>query len=102
MSRANDPHLVNYLNTVYAFDVGTGDLVWKYAASGPTCGTLVVANGVVYVGTDKNAYALNASTGDLLWEHDAAYSFGSYPLVVNGELYVAASHGNIYTFRLPQ
>ena len=50
--------------SVYAFDAGTGALVWSFAMSGMVRSSPAVANGVVYAASQNGTvYALRAGTG---------------------------------------
>ncbi len=84
---------------LYAFDAKTGATAWTYTTgSGISCSP-AVANGLIYVGSDK-LYALDAKTGVKLWD----YSIGdghtfidlSSPLVFNGVIYVGAKDHKLY------
>src|SRR5437016_5840462 len=81
---------------LYAFDEKTGATAWTYTAGG----TLAVANGVVYVGSDQ-LYALDVKTGVKLWEYTSGVPFSfcddSSPLVFNGVIYVGGWDHKLYT-----
>ena len=55
---------------VYALNASTGAKLWSYATGVYVQSAPTVANGVVYISSDK-LYALNASTGALLWSYEA-------------------------------
>ena len=55
---------------MYALNASTGAKLWSYATAFYVESAPAVANGVVYIGSDK-LYALNASTGALLWSYAA-------------------------------
>src|SRR5207248_9606607 len=58
---------------------------------------LVVANGVVYVGSDdSNVYALNASDGSMKWKFVTGSVVQFSPSVANGVVYISSSDGNVY------
>jgi outer membrane protein assembly factor BamB len=60
-----------------------------------------VANGVVYVDSDKeNLYALDAKTGVPLWSYPAGGNWCS-PAVANGRVYIVSYAGVVYAFGLP-
>ena len=66
-------------------------------------GSPVVANGVVYAGSDDNSvYALNARTGAKLWSYATGKPVQSSPAVANGMIYVGSEDGKIYAFGLKQ
>ncbi len=84
-------------NNVYALKANTGALIWKYTISARIFGSLAVADGVVYVGTqDRNVYALDAGTGALLWTFATQYVIDSSPAVANGIVYIASGDRYVY------
>lgn len=74
---------------VYAFNAGTGALIWKFAP-GLLLGPPAVANGVVYVSTGY-VYALDANTGAPIWE-SRNDSYGVSTTVVNNIVYVSGTN----------
>lgn len=92
--------------TEYAFNASDGSLRWSYTTTGVVDTTAVVANGVVYFGSDDAAqatsagilYALNTSDGSLLWQFTfPELTLLSSPAIANGIVYIAAG-GVIYAF----
>jgi outer membrane protein assembly factor BamB len=72
-------------------NVGNLSVKWAYAAGNEVDSSPVVANGVVYVGSDlgdNKVYALNATTGVLLWSYTTTNSVASAPAVSKGVVYV--------------
>jgi outer membrane protein assembly factor BamB len=61
-----------------------------------------VANGIVYVATDK-LYALDARRGAILWSGAIGRmgAEGSAPAIANGMVYVEGLNGRLYAFGLP-
>ena len=80
---------------LYALNASTGVALWSYTTGGYVQASPAVANGVVYVGSDK-LYALNASTGALLWSYATGPSGGSSPTVANGVVYFGSFDNNVY------
>jgi outer membrane protein assembly factor BamB len=76
-------------------NVGSLQLKWSYASTGPVFSSPVVENGVVYFGggfPDTNLYALKTSNGALLWSYDIGGElFG--PAVSNGVVYIGGAFG---------
>lgn len=75
--------------TVYALNLTTGGLIWKYAlagggnptgSSGDLAGAALLGNRL-YVPCDKGMYALNAITGTLEWHVLATSTFYASPAV---------------------
>ena len=81
-----------YDGTLCALKADTGQLAWTYQTGGGTNSPPAVANGVLYVSSDK-LYALNASTGALLYA--TAWAPASPPVVANGVIYVGSGY-NLY------
>jgi outer membrane protein assembly factor BamB len=89
---------------VYALDVRSGALLWRYTAVGDEVhSSPAVANGVVYVASlDSNVYALNAKTGEKLWSFaTACCGVESSPAVANGVVYIGSYNGRVWAFGLP-
>ena len=89
----------SYDGTVYAFNAGTGALIWKYLTGWNVLSSPAVANGVVYVGSTHGhgkVYALNAGTGALIWKYTTGSYVFSSPAVANGVVYIGSTDGNIY------
>lgn len=70
---------------------------WQYPTGGAIWSSPVVANGVVYVGSeDKTVYALNAGTGALIWKYTTGGIIHSSPTVANGVVYIGSFDNNVY------
>ena len=70
---------------------------WQYPTGGAIWSSPVVANGVVYVGSeDKTVYALNAGTGALIWKYTTGGIIHSSPTVANGVVYIGSFDKNVY------
>lgn len=96
--------------TLYAFDIANGSLVWKYAldSTSTTTGSApVVANGKVFVSAGGGTphgdrlYTLSEDTGKLLWTFDTNRGkIRSSPAVADGFVFVASdwygTHEKIY------
>ncbi len=92
---------VNGDNNLYAFDAGTGALLWSFGG-GPLCEPTAEANGVVYYSTcfspsgHNYVTALDAHSGAWLWSYDIESEGGSPPAVANGIVYVGSRDNNVY------
>ena len=102
------PTIVNgiaYVGTVQgflvAFDIGTGNTLWTFAAKGPIYSSPTIANGIAYFGSvnypaggliGNYAYAVNATDGSLIWENylDNGADWVD-PLVSNGRVFVSSA-----------
>jgi eukaryotic-like serine/threonine-protein kinase len=73
-----------------------------YPVVGSISNSPVVANGVVYVGSeDHSLYALDAQSGKLLWSYKTGNYILTSPAVVNGVVYIGSGDGRLYAFHLP-
>ncbi len=88
--------------TLYAFNAETGKQLWSFS-TGTACDfTPVVANGVVYAGSeDGKLYALDATTGAVLWSYgNVAPTCGhASPIVSDGTVYTGLPDGELVAFR---
>jgi eukaryotic-like serine/threonine-protein kinase len=69
---------------VYALDLTTGSLIWKYALAAGNHGDLsgaALVNNRIYLGSDTGVYALNAVTGALVWHVLSSATFYASPAV---------------------
>lgn len=64
--------------SIYALDVASGAMIWKYPLQSGSGYTLpLIAEDVVYVGNKDSIDALDMKTGELLWqvEVDSEYEY---------------------------
>ena len=82
-----------------ALDVATGKILWQTADPTPATidrGSVSVANGVVYVGSNSGQmYALNSETGNILWNFASGGSVIDGPSIVDGVLFWGSGYRNI-------
>jgi len=75
---------------------------WKAGTNGSIYSSPVVANGIVYVGSDDHSlHAFKADTGTSAWAPNVGGTGGqirSSPAVDNGVVYVGSGDGNLYAF----
>ena len=70
--------------SVYAINLTTGTLIWKYALAAGTHGDVAGAalvNNRIYLGSDTGVYALDAVTGALVWHVLSSATFYASPVV---------------------
>ena len=81
---------------MYALNVSTGTLLWRYRTTGAISSSPAVADGVLYVGYVGGFCALNASNGGSFGILPRPY-LGTYssPAVYNGVVYTGADT-NVY------
>jgi outer membrane protein assembly factor BamB len=98
---ANGVVYVGSTDDVYALNMYTGDLLWRFHAGYTVVSSPAIANGVVYVAAnDGNAYALDALTGSELWSYALGNGAFSSFAVVDGWAYIGWLDGNFYAFGL--
>jgi outer membrane protein assembly factor BamB len=110
-------YITSYDGTMYCYKVETGELLWKtfIGSSGfetpygtwPLWGSLAVADGKVYAGTNEHSinqpmyrgeklYCFDAYTGDILW---SVYGIMMNPMISDGYLLALNSYDmQVYTF----
>jgi outer membrane protein assembly factor BamB len=90
---------------IYAIDQ-TDDFpapIWQTALGGPVDGPPVLANGVLYVGTDPeigdpHIYALERASGRVLFDAVLPGGIRSSPIVADGRLIVATRSGEVLAY----
>lgn len=86
---------------VYALDVETGAMKWRFPQDQPLNTrirtTPAVHEDMLYVGAeDGKLYALHTGTGKGTWLFDTRTSVGSTPIVADGIVYFGAADGRVY------
>ncbi|MEA2558126.1 MAG: eukaryotic-like serine/threonine-protein kinase [Actinomycetota bacterium] len=59
----------------------------------------VIANGVVYVGSDDHKLRAISTTGKVLWAHSTKDKVRSSPAVAGGVVYVGSNDGHVYAWK---
>jgi len=93
---------------IYAYDQPDAlpPPVWEAALGGPVDGPPVLANGVLYVGTDPeigdpHIFALDQGTGRILFDGLLPGGIASSPIVADGKLVVATRSGDVVGYESP-
>ena len=89
---------------LYAVDVHTGEMHWKFWAEDWIDNTPAVSDGVVYFGNvmgdksgDRHLFALDARTGKEKWKFKSLfYGVNSSPAVLGGLVYFGAGDNHLY------
>jgi outer membrane protein assembly factor BamB len=83
---------------IYALDVRTGELVWKFKTSGIVFESSPAHwEGMIFAGSyDHFMYALDAKTGELRWKFESRDKINSMAFIDNGKLYFASKDQNVY------
>ncbi|TDC60111.1 PQQ-binding-like beta-propeller repeat protein, partial [Streptomyces hainanensis] len=97
-SRAAGIYFADYLGTVYALDVTTGDDRWRIATEA-RAGTdpVLVADGLVHLGSGTAMYTLDAVSGTPRWRFAAGDSIVGSPVVSGGRLHFGSEDHCLYT-----
>ena len=92
---------------VYALNLTTGALIWKYGLAagshGDVSGSALLGDRI-YVGSDSGVYALNASTGAPVWHVLSADTFYASPAITGPVsrqvLVIGSNEGTLYALNL--
>ncbi|MFF7260613.1 PQQ-binding-like beta-propeller repeat protein [Streptomyces sp. NPDC008159] len=70
---------------------------WKFITGGLVYASPIVADGVVYVGSETDfLYALDAGTGEPRWAFETGGNVNAEPAVADGTVYVPSEDGCLY------
>ena len=92
-------------HNIYAFNVNSGNQIWKYTTDAAVRSSVAVVNGRVYTGSDDgNVYCLDAATGSKIWSVPLTVAnFGQAvqqtppsPMIIGSKLYIATLDGFVY------
>jgi outer membrane protein assembly factor BamB len=73
-------------------------VLWEFKTGGRIVSSPVVADGIVYVGSDDHAvHAIDAAKGREIWKFQTEANVNSTPAVANGSVYVLSLDGNAYS-----
>jgi len=90
---------------VYAINMETKALIWKYNAPNIIHSTPAIADGMIYFGCwDSKLYALNILTGTLVWNFQSGLDTGNHgmegiqssPSVVDSLVIIGSRDANVY------
>lgn len=82
---------------VYALNLHTGDLRWKFRTGHRVWATPLIVGETVYIGSmDRHLYALRLTDGALLWDFAGGGAFASQPTLHEGTLYIGAFDDRLY------
>lgn len=82
---------------VYALDVASGDLVWKFKTGHRVWATPLIVSDTVYIGSmDRTLYALNLADGQVRWTFHTTGAFASAPVLRDDTLFIGAFDDRLY------
>lgn len=87
---------------IYALDVVSGNLKWKYPVDQPLTSTVkatpAIIDGKLFFGTaDGKLYCLNAQTGTFEWFFETRAALRCPPIVLDDIMYIGSDDNSIYT-----
>jgi outer membrane protein assembly factor BamB len=72
-------------------------IAWTFTASGPIGAEAAIANGRVYIGTNKGTlHCLDAQSGQEKWHFDTKDTIGAAPALAGSLVYVPSNDGKLY------
>jgi len=78
---------------IYSFSVADGTQRWSTVLDDIVTGSPIIANGVVYVNSQKSLFALDAPTGVILWRA-GVHTFGlASAAVSDGIVFIGSTDG---------
>jgi outer membrane protein assembly factor BamB len=82
---------------VYALDVQSGELVWKFKTGHRVWATPLIVSDTVYIGSmDRDLYALNLADGAVRWKFHTPGAFASVPVLCGDTLFIGAFDDQLY------
>jgi len=69
-------------NSLYALDIDTGHIIWKYETAGPLLnGIATDERHVIFGSTDRHLYCLDAASGEKRWTFKAKSVISTNPII---------------------
>jgi outer membrane protein assembly factor BamB/tRNA A-37 threonylcarbamoyl transferase component Bud32 len=93
-----------YDNNLYAVDIETGQLKWKYAADDVVASSPAIYEDeflVIFGSKDRNLYAVDYRTGRIKWTFQTQGPIYSSPAVRHGHVFFGCDDGHVYALRAP-
>ncbi|MDG9704559.1 PQQ-binding-like beta-propeller repeat protein [Streptomyces sp. DH37] len=91
-------YLADYLGTVYALDAANGHDRWRIATeSRQSAEPLVVADGLVHLGSGGALYTLDAVSGTPRWRFATGGEITGSPVVADGRVHFGSADHCLYT-----
>lgn len=82
---------------VYAIDIVSGILIWKFKTEDGVTSSPLIDSGIVYIGSnDGNVYAIDAAKGTKIWSFKTGAWVNSSPKLNDGVLYIGSNDKNFY------
>lgn len=82
---------------LYAIDLQTNKVIWKFKADVNTKKKLFIKDGIIYTGSrDGNIYGIDLATGEKKWEVFTAGVLYTTPVIEDGVMYIGDSSDKLY------
>jgi outer membrane protein assembly factor BamB len=92
---------VGYQGGVWAFNPGTGAVLWFHPTNGMILGGLAYDNGLLVEGQGNTVEVLNAANGQALYDYTTTGPIYAGASISRGQIYMGGADGNVYAFGLP-
>jgi len=97
----NTLYVGNLDHRLYAIDIETGKMKWRYKTDAPVTSSPRVHKGNLYFGSnDGNVYAVDTDPLGVLWRSKTNHWVNSSPLIDGKKLYIGGNDMNLYAFNL--
>ena len=97
----NTLYVGNLDHRLYAIDIESGKMKWRYKTDAPVTSSPRVHKGKVYFGSnDGNVYAVETDPLGVLWRSRTSDWVNSSPLIDGRMLYIGGNDKNLYAFNL--
>ncbi|HWW09456.1 MAG TPA: PQQ-binding-like beta-propeller repeat protein [Candidatus Acidoferrales bacterium] len=85
---------------VWAFNPGTGALLWFHPTNGPILGALSFDNGLLAYGQGNTFEVTNAANGQALYDYTTKGPMYGAAAFSRGQIYIGGTDNNVYAFGL--
>jgi outer membrane protein assembly factor BamB len=87
----------SYDQNLYAFEVKTGKVLWKFETSGPVHATPAVSNGIAYIaGCDEHFRAIRISDGKEMFQVSSGAYTGASPVLAGNMAYFGTFGNEVF------
>ena len=111
---AMGPYIITYPAFFYCLNASDGRVIWRYRLNTegdfvphwtcvPTRSSAAVADGKVFLCTERKIYAFNETSGEIVWSYHAnGWVSWCSPAVAHNAVYMFDSEGYVYSFGTPE
>ena len=83
---------------IYAINVATGELVWKFKTGGPSMSTPLVHNSRIYFGSSNGYFYCLDLKGNLAWKKNTGSTVVSSAIGIGGRIFIGNGLGYFFCF----